>query len=115
MYSLSSIYYPTWRHPSQRCRRLPFNYTRGTGFSPLREGKKAGGSSSASTDTGPVGESVVAVALGVADSDWMFTSAVGAVLGFLTVACLWLVALVAFEVSRSLRSDAPPSPEPSAE
>jgi low temperature requirement protein LtrA len=36
-----------------------------------------------------LGESVVAVALGVADSDWKFSSAVGAVLGFLTVACLW--------------------------
>ena len=36
-----------------------------------------------------LGESVVAVALGVADSHWKFSSALGAVLGFLTVACLW--------------------------
>src|SRR5215207_8838850 len=36
-----------------------------------------------------LGESVVAVALGVADSHWKLSSAVGAVLGFLTVACLW--------------------------
>ena len=36
-----------------------------------------------------LGESVVAVALGVAGSDWRLSSAVGAALGFLAVACLW--------------------------
>ena len=36
-----------------------------------------------------LGESVVAVALGVAGSDWELSSAAGAALGFLAVACLW--------------------------
>jgi low temperature requirement protein LtrA len=36
-----------------------------------------------------LGESVVAVALGVAGSDWRLSSAAGAALGFLVVACLW--------------------------
>jgi low temperature requirement protein LtrA len=36
-----------------------------------------------------LGESVVAVALGVAGSDWRLSSAAGAALGFLTVGCLW--------------------------
>ena len=36
-----------------------------------------------------LGESVVAVALGVAGSDWRLSSATAAALGFLTVACLW--------------------------
>ena len=36
-----------------------------------------------------LGESVVAVALGVAGSDWRLSSATGAALGFLAVACLW--------------------------
>src|SRR5918995_4517743 len=36
-----------------------------------------------------LGESVVAVALGVAGSDWELSSAAGAALGFLVVACLW--------------------------
>jgi low temperature requirement protein LtrA len=35
------------------------------------------------------GESVVAVALGVAGSDWRLSSAIVAALGFLAVACLW--------------------------
>jgi low temperature requirement protein LtrA len=36
-----------------------------------------------------LGESVVAVALGVAGSDWRLSSATVAALGFLAVACLW--------------------------
>src|SRR5215210_5474055 len=36
-----------------------------------------------------LGESVVAVALGVAGSDWELSSAAGTALGFLAVACLW--------------------------
>jgi len=36
-----------------------------------------------------LGESVVAVALSIAESDCELSSAAGAVLGFLTVACLW--------------------------
>ena len=36
-----------------------------------------------------LGESVVAVALGVAGTDWRLSSATGAALGFLAVACLW--------------------------
>jgi hypothetical protein len=36
-----------------------------------------------------LGESAVAVALGLADSDWELSSAAGAALGFLAVACLW--------------------------
>ena len=36
-----------------------------------------------------LGESVVAVALGVAGSDWRLSSAAGAALGFFTVGCLW--------------------------
>src|SRR5829696_3577983 len=45
--------------PKARC-SFPFHHTRGTGFSTLREGKKAGGSSSALTDTGSVATTVLA-------------------------------------------------------
>jgi low temperature requirement protein LtrA len=38
-----------------------------------------------------LGESVVAVALGTADTDWRVASATTAVLGFVAVACLWWV------------------------
>jgi low temperature requirement protein LtrA len=38
-----------------------------------------------------LGESVVAVALGTADEEWRLSSATTAVLGFVSVACLWWV------------------------
>jgi low temperature requirement protein LtrA len=38
-----------------------------------------------------LGESVVAIAIGTADSDWQVASAFTAVLGFLLVVCLWWV------------------------
>jgi low temperature requirement protein LtrA len=47
-----------------------------------------------------LGESVVAVALGTADSDWRPASAASAMLGFAAVAALWCVY---FDVGAGLR------------
>jgi low temperature requirement protein LtrA len=54
-----------------------------------------------------LGESVVAVALGTADSDWQFASALTAALGFVCVACMWWVY---FDRGVGFRLDLGPGP-----